>query len=93
MDADSTERTKVFEAEQREPQDGVLDALDERDGHSLAHFTRVMETEPLVASGGRTVHHKLGSEHPVRAPTGDQGRHERVGESGMKLSGHHRRWK
>jgi hypothetical protein len=73
----------VFEAEQREPQDGVLDALDERDGHSLAHFTRVMETEPLVRQVAATVHHELGSEHPSERPTGDQGRHERVGESGQ----------
>ena len=81
MTPDSSLRSKVFDREQREPQEAVLGALDEGHGHALADLAGVVQTEPLMGEVAATVHHELGTEDSTERPAGDQRRHERVREA------------
>jgi len=80
-DTDVPAGATVLDREQREPQECVFRALDERHGHAPADLTGVVDAEPLVRQVSSAVHHELGTEYASERPASDQRRHERIGET------------
>src|SRR5579863_7415264 len=81
---DASTWSPALDTEQDQPERAVFGALDQRYRYALADLTGVVQSEPLVREVPTAVHHELWSQHTTERPTGDERRHQRVGERGER---------